>query len=184
MIHAPNLASPKYSRGQDGSNKGAYWLLKQRGHPRSCRLATALLRGESRCPNLMPQRTPPTVRGAPQPPRASRARKTPPRGRPDHRAQLGSFLSLFLRSHLRNGGWQIPFSLHGFGSGGPMGAVGLYAHGARGSMRIGGSNDPPKSRLDPRASVFVSIGEEDQASGTRLQWPKHATRRRKWLARA
>jgi hypothetical protein len=98
MIHAPNLASPKYSRGQDGSNKGAYWLLKQRGHPRPCRLATALLRGESRRPNLMPQRTPPTVRGAPQPPRASRARKTPPRGRPDHRAQLGSFLSLFLRS--------------------------------------------------------------------------------------
>jgi hypothetical protein len=94
MIHAPNLASPKYSRGQDGSNKGAYWLLKQRGHPRPCRLTTALLRGESRRPNLMPQRTPPTVRGAPQPPRASRARKTPPRGRPDHRAQLGSFLSL------------------------------------------------------------------------------------------
>ena len=65
-----------------------------------------------------------------------------------------------------------------------MGAVGLYAHGARGSMRIGGSNDPPKSWLDPRASVFVSIGEEDQASGTRLQWPKHATQRRKRLARA
>jgi hypothetical protein len=51
------------------------------------------------------------------------------------------------------------------------GAVCLYAHRTRGSMRIGGSNHPPKSRLDPQASVFVSTKKKTRHVGPDCSGP-------------
>jgi hypothetical protein len=71
---------------------------------------------------------------------------------------------------------RIHFSLHGFGSGGPIGAVGLYARGARGNIRIGGSQLPTEVAVsDPLASVFISMGKKTRLVGSTRLW-QHGAR--------